>query len=100
MKLIDGNWVLPVRAGRQGGKDRPTLSNVSWAELDALLGSDAKSFFSGFGDVEFGKYGDFVANPGPMKNVIGAKVSQGSPSVLVAIHVVTRALAVLRNLGK
>lgn len=100
MKLIDGNWILPVRAGRQGEKDRPTLSTVSWAELDTLVGSDAKSFFSSFGDVEFGKYGDFAPNPGQMKNLIGAKVSHDSPSVLVAIHVVTRALAVLRNLSK
>lgn len=100
MKLVDGKWVLAVRAGKDGAQERPTLSSVSWDELDSLVGSDAKNFFSSFGNVEFGKYGDYVTNPGAMKNVIGAKVSQDSPSVLIAIHVVTRALAVLRNLSK
>jgi len=100
LKVIDGKWVLAVRAGKRGIKERPTLANVSWDELDALTGTDAKAFFSSFGDVEFGKYGDFVPNPGAMTNAIGARVSLDSASVLVAIHVVTRALAVLRNLSK
>jgi hypothetical protein len=100
MKVSEGNWILAVRAGKKGAKDRPTLANVTWDELDALVGSDAKTFFSNFGEVQFGRYGDFVPNPGAMVNAIGARVSQDAPAVLVAIHIVTRALAVLRNLSK
>lgn len=100
MKLDGDHWVLTVRAGKKGAKERPTLANVTWEELDGLVGSDAKEFFSTFGDVEFGKYGEFVNNPGAMANAIGAKVSRNSPEVLVVIHVVTRALAVLKNLSK
>lgn len=100
IKVIDGKWVLAIRAAKQGAQERPTLSTVTWDELDSLVGSDAKTFFSSFGDLEFGTYGDLVPNPGAMKNVIGAKVSQNSPAVLVVIHIVTRALAVLRNMSK
>lgn len=100
MKLVNGYWVLPIRAGKKAGKDRPTLNGVTWDEIDELLGSDGKQFFKSLGDATFGRYGDMTEGSGSMANMIGARVKQGDESVLIAIHVVTRALAVLRNLSK
>jgi hypothetical protein len=100
MKIVDGYWLLPVRAGKKGAKDRPTLNGLTWLEIDGLLGSDGQSFFKSLGHVEFGRYGDMASGAGAMANLIGARVKLGDESVLVAIHVVTRALAVLRNLSK
>lgn len=98
MKLIDENFVMSVRAARKGKQPRPTLSNITWDELDALLGTPALPFFASLGSVEFATYGELVANPGSQKNAIGARVSVDSVSVLAAIHVATRPLAVLRGL--
>lgn len=100
MKIVDGNWLLPVRAGKNGDKERPTLNGVTWSELDDLIGSDGQAFFKSLGHVEFDRYGDMTPGAGAMSNLIGARVKLGDESVLVAIHVVTRALAVLRNLSK
>ena len=100
MKIVDGKWQLPVRAGKNAGRDRPTLNGTTWSEIDGLLGSDAQQFFKSLGDVEFGRYGDMAPDARGMSNLIGARVSLDAPQVLVAIHVVTRALAVLRNLIK
>lgn len=100
MKVVNGKWQLPVRAGKKASKDLPTLNSVSWAEIDGLLGSDGQKFFKSLGDVEFGRYGDMAPDARAMSNLIGARVALDDPQVLVAIHVVTRALAVLRNLSK
>lgn len=100
MKLIGGSYVMSVRAARKGNQPRPTLANISWDELDTLIGTGARDFFESLGEVEFSTYGELVANAGSQKNAIGARVSKDSYAVLVAIHVATRPLAVLRGLRK
>jgi hypothetical protein len=100
MKKIGGRYVMSVRAARLGDQPRPTLSNIDWDELNQLLGTDARKFFESFGGVEFSTYGDLVEKPGSQKNAIGARVSPDSYAVLIAMHVATRPLAVLKGLKK
>ena len=100
MKRAGDHFVFPVRALRVNNKTWPTLTQITWDELDELHGDNAKAFFKSLGEVEFGRYGDMTSGAGTGGNAIGARVHVDHLSVIIGIFALTRAVAVLRNFGK
>lgn len=95
----DGSWVALLRALRPGGKDYPTLNNVSWGELDSLLGQDAKGWLEGLG-FETGTW--FALNPkaGRFKDSLAIAVPAEQGNLLVLPWALTRVVALMKKLGK
>jgi hypothetical protein len=95
-----GRWITPLRAMKIAGKPWATLNRVSEEELDQLTGARFLDFVSGLGDVEVGRYGDFVPNAGKtVVNGLGIAVPAGKIAPLVGMIAVTRPIALVKRFG-
>ena len=95
-----GRWITPLRAMKIAGKPWATLNRVSEEELDQLTGASFLDFVSGLGDVEVGRYGDFVPNAGKtVVNGLGIAVPAGQIAPLVGMIAVTRPIALVKRFG-
>lgn len=95
-----GRWITPLRVMKIAGKPYATLNRVSEEELDYLTGASFLEFVSGLGDVEVGRYGDFVPSAGKtVVNGLGIAVPAGEIAPLVGMIAVTRPIALIKRLG-
>lgn len=97
---MGGRWIMPLRVMKIAGKPWATLNRVSEEELDLLTGANFLDFVSGLGDVEVGRYGDFVPNAGKtVVNGLGIAVPAGEIAPLVGMIAVTRPIALIKRFG-
>jgi len=97
---MGGRWIMPLRVMKIAGKPWSTLNRVSEEELDLLTGASFLDFVSGLGDVEVGRYGDFVPNAGKtVVNGLGIAVPAGEIAPLVGMIAVTRPIALIKRFG-
>ena len=95
----DGKWVALLRALRPGGKDYETLNNVTWAELDGLLGADAKAWLENLG-FETGTWAELNPKAGRFKESIAVAIARDKGNLLVLAWALTRVIALMKKLGK
>lgn len=95
----DGKWVALLRALRPGGKEHPTLNNVTWEELDWLLGSSAEGWLEGLG-FETGTWSSLNPKAGKFKDSLAVAISADNGSLMALPWALTRVLALMKKLGK
>ena len=95
----DGKWVALVRALRPGGREHPTLNSVSWAELDALLGENARDWLTNLG-FEVGIWSEINPKAGKFKDSIALAIDADKGHLLVLPWALTRVIALMKQLGK
>jgi hypothetical protein len=95
----DGKWVALLRALRPGGKDYPTLNGVTWEELDALLGGNAKEWLEGLGFLT-GTWAELNPKAGRFKDSLAVAIPAAEGNLLVLPWALTRVVALMKKLGK
>lgn len=95
----DGSLVALLRALRPGGKDYPTLNGVTWEELDALLGSNAKEWLEALG-LETGTWAGLNPKAGRFTDSLAVAVPADQGGLLVLPWALTRIVALMKKLGK
>jgi hypothetical protein len=95
----DGKWVALLRALRPGGKEYETLNNVTWSELDGLLGADAKVWLKNLG-FETGTWAELNPKAGRFKDSIAVAIAPANGNLLVLAWALTRVIALMNKLGK
>lgn len=100
LKVLNGHWLVRVRAMKFNGKDWQTLNRVSWTELDWLTDDDAKALLTKHGAVKLGLYGDLYPEAGKAQQAdLGMLVNADSVEPIAALYAITRALAVMKHFG-
>lgn len=94
-----GARVALLRALKYGDRGYPTLASVSWADLDALAGTDAAGLLKAHG-AEAGSYG--ALRPGARKYVEhpAFAVSDGGYEAIFAAFAITRVLPIMKGFGR
>ena len=96
----NGHWLLVVRALKWGDKNRATLHNVTFEELDKLIKEDSQATLLTFPNVQLGRYGDMQPKTSAQfKDAIGMKVPVGEMDALAAMYAMTRVMPLMVGLG-
>jgi hypothetical protein len=95
----DGKWVALLRALRPGGKDHPTLNNISIEELDKLLGLNSKDWLIDLG-FEFGTWSELNPKAAKFKDSLAVAIEPTQGNLLVLPWALTRVIALMKQLGK
>ncbi len=95
-----GHWLLVVRALKWGEKNRATLHNVTFPELDKLIKDDSESTLLSFPHVELGRYGDMQPKTSAQfRDAIGMRVPIGEMDGLAAMYAMTRVMPLMVGFG-
>jgi hypothetical protein len=96
----NGHWMLVIRALKWGDKNRATLHNVTFDELDKLIKDDSKAVLEAFPGVALGRYGDMQPNTSAQfREAIGMKVPTGEMDALAAMYAMTRVMPLMVGFG-
>lgn len=98
--VTDGIWFSLLRALKHTERGYPTLHQVSWGDLDHMLGEDAQELLALHGVATMGRNADI--NPAASArhaNTLAFTTTAGQTHAVMAAYALTRVLPIMHNHG-